>query len=397
MIIECLIFTAMQNIAVRGHEESRNDIWEVSDINRGNFLELLHLRCKDLPWLQSKLQAQLQLHAQWTSPTIQNELLAIVSDLVLERITTEVRKSGYFGIIMDETSDNSRTEEVSLCLRYVINGETKENFVGFFATASTEGEVLYELTKTAINKLDLRLKNIIAECFDGAANMSGICKGLATLMKECSPLGIYVHCYGHLLNLALQDTMTEIETLRNAVGTIQSLYNFLHGSTKRHALFKDIEVHEEDVALTLKSLSTTRWSCRWAAVTLSKDRDPKTHNESNSLLHSFCDFEFVYGLIFLKLILSNTDNLSRYLQGKQMDVITAKKTADAVVKTLSNCRNEESFTQMWSHADVIAQKIRIEIEGTKFTFRDAKVPQTRPSRRRQGLTDETPAAANDSS
>ena len=36
-----------------------------------------------------------------------------------------------------------------------------------------------------------------------------------------------------------------------------------------------------------------------------------------------------------------------------MDVITAKKTADAVVKTLSNCRNEESFTQMWSHADFI--------------------------------------------
>ena len=47
---------------------------------------------------------------------------------------------------------------------------------------------------------------------------------------------------------------------------------------------------------------------------------------------------------------------------------------------------------MWSHADVIAQKIRIGIEGTKFTFRDAS-NQTR----HQGLTGETPAAANDSS
>ena len=37
------------------------------------------------------------------------------------------------------------------------------------------------------------MKNIVAECFDGAANMSGIRKGLATRMKECSPLGIYVH------------------------------------------------------------------------------------------------------------------------------------------------------------------------------------------------------------
>ena len=124
---------------------------------------------------------------------------------------------------MDETSAISRTEEVSLCRKHVINGETKETFVGFFATASTEGEVLYELAKTAINKLDLRLENTIAEWFDGAANMSGIRKGLATRMKECSPFGIYVNCYDHLLNLALQDTMTEIETLRNALGTIQSL------------------------------------------------------------------------------------------------------------------------------------------------------------------------------
>ena len=167
---------------------------------------------------------------------------------------------------MDETSNISRTEEVSLCLRYAINGETKENFVGFFVTASTEGEFLYELAKTAINKLDLRLENIIAECFDGAANMSGIRKGLAMRMKECSPLEIYVHCYGHLLNLALQDTMTEIETLRNAVGTIQSLYNFLHGSTKHHALFKDIEVHEDEQVPRIME----------ALVTLSKVPRPTT-------------------------------------------------------------------------------------------------------------------------
>ena len=71
VIIECLMFTAQQNLATRGHEESHKSIWEVSDINRGNFLELLCLRCNDLPWLKSKLQNQLQSHAQWTSPAIQ--------------------------------------------------------------------------------------------------------------------------------------------------------------------------------------------------------------------------------------------------------------------------------------------------------------------------------------
>lgn len=40
IIIECLVHNLQQNIPLRGHEECRNNIWEVSDINRGNFLEL---------------------------------------------------------------------------------------------------------------------------------------------------------------------------------------------------------------------------------------------------------------------------------------------------------------------------------------------------------------------
>ena len=46
VIIECLVFTAQQNIAQRGHREDRQDIVSTSDINRGNFLELLHMRCR---------------------------------------------------------------------------------------------------------------------------------------------------------------------------------------------------------------------------------------------------------------------------------------------------------------------------------------------------------------
>jgi hypothetical protein len=83
------MFPAQQNIAMRGHVEDRKNIWEVSDIIRGNFLELLHFRCKDLPWLKQKLQSQLEAHAQWTSPRIQNELIGIVSDMVLKQPRTQ--------------------------------------------------------------------------------------------------------------------------------------------------------------------------------------------------------------------------------------------------------------------------------------------------------------------
>ena len=42
VLIEFLVFTAQENIAQRGHHKGRHDIASSSDINRGNFLELLH-------------------------------------------------------------------------------------------------------------------------------------------------------------------------------------------------------------------------------------------------------------------------------------------------------------------------------------------------------------------
>ena len=132
------MFATQQNIPMSSHEESRKRIWEVSDINRGNFRQLLHLRCKDLPWLKPKLQSQLKEH-------IKNELIAIVSNMVQTTITSDVRSGSQYSIIVDETSDVSRTEQASLCPRYIFKGETRETFVCFSTTASTEEEVIYKL------------------------------------------------------------------------------------------------------------------------------------------------------------------------------------------------------------------------------------------------------------
>jgi len=41
---------------------------------------------------------------------------------------------------------------------------------------------------------------------------------------ECSPLCTYFHGDRHVLNLALQDFVTEIEPLRNVLDSIQVLY-----------------------------------------------------------------------------------------------------------------------------------------------------------------------------
>ena len=129
VIIQSLMYTAQQNVAIRGHEENRNNIWEVSDINRGNFLELLCIRCNDLPWLRSKLQNQLQLHAQWTSPVIQNELLEIIANVMLDRIAAEARSSDYYGIAVDETAESVEQSRYLFSLDMFLTAKRKRHLL----------------------------------------------------------------------------------------------------------------------------------------------------------------------------------------------------------------------------------------------------------------------------
>ena len=86
---------------------------------------------------------------------------------------------------------------------------------------------------------------MIANCFDGASNISGKNKGLSTRLKECAPLSFYIHCYGHLLNLVLYKKMSEVMILSNALEVIQELHNFIEGSTKRHVMLQEL-IHLTD-------------------------------------------------------------------------------------------------------------------------------------------------------
>lgn len=66
----------------------------------------------------------------------------------------------------------------------------------------------------------------------------------------------------HLLNIAIQGVMTEIEPLHNALQTIQTLYNFIEGSLRRHTTVGN----GDHFVQTLKSLSVTRSSCHLEAI-----------------------------------------------------------------------------------------------------------------------------------
>lgn len=102
-----IIFTTVkylcrQGLAIRGHE----------DVN-SNFLQLLELRKKDVPELKDWLGRS---GYKWISHDVQNEIIDILGKSVVRSVLAKIKSSEHFSIIVDETSDISIHEQVSVCV-----------------------------------------------------------------------------------------------------------------------------------------------------------------------------------------------------------------------------------------------------------------------------------------
>ena len=72
-------------------------------------------------------------------------------------------------------------------------------------------------------RLSLPVERCRGQCYDGASNMSGRCSGVATRIQQEEPRALYVHCMGHSLNLAVQDTSRSVKVVADTFDTVLEL------------------------------------------------------------------------------------------------------------------------------------------------------------------------------
>lgn len=156
-ILETLLYCSKQGIAIRGHDE------ESESLNKGNFLELLTLRAKDNNIIK-RFYMEKEKTFNYVHHSYLNMFLNYMSDYVLQSITSEIQSAKLFSVLIDETQDLGRHEQVSVFIRYTINLEPREVFLGFHRTKSTDGESLVELLKDVLEFRGLKMEDIRGQC-----------------------------------------------------------------------------------------------------------------------------------------------------------------------------------------------------------------------------------------
>lgn len=137
-----------------------------------------------------------------------------------------------YSILFDETLYLSHQQQKSFVVHFPHNMQIKVQFIEVCNANTTTGQELESAVLSLLQKNGLELKNVCGQSYDGAANMSGMYKGLQARIRAHNKKALYVHCKAHCLNLVLVESSKSDDNFFNLV---EKLYAFCTGSPKHHA------------------------------------------------------------------------------------------------------------------------------------------------------------------
>ena len=108
---------ARQNIGLRWHRENKDAQ------NKGNFLEILRHIAEYDKVVADRLREG-SINANYTAPSIQNEILDFLACMVRQKVCSGVRESGVYTVLADETKDLSKKEQLSIIQDLLMNKQS---------------------------------------------------------------------------------------------------------------------------------------------------------------------------------------------------------------------------------------------------------------------------------
>lgn len=150
-----------------------------------------------------------------------------VSDILREKIVSEINDSTYCTLMADGTKDKNGREIISIAYRYLEDGKPFESLLGFVKADDLTAKGIKKLIIEEITKNNIIEYKIICQCYDGAAVMSRIHGGVQKLLQEHFNRKIpCVHCFNHRLHLFVITVVSEIDSCRLFFDQVRLLHNF---------------------------------------------------------------------------------------------------------------------------------------------------------------------------
>ncbi|XP_057428396.1 uncharacterized protein LOC130721834 [Lotus japonicus] len=365
--LDCSRYLIAQGMAFRGHDESS------SSLNKGNFLEMVDwLKCKNEQVRDAYDRGP--KNCTMTSGNIQKELAMCCANEVTTKIMVELgdRK---FSVLIDESRDISVKEQMAVMLRFLNDkGEIVERFLALQHVKDTTSEALKDALYGILDRFNLSISKIRGQGYDGASNMRGEYNGLQRKILDENPYAFYVHCYAHRLQLVVVSVASSCSSIHDFFEYISLIVNTTSASCKRRDSLRETQRKDILDSLEKGEISTgrglhqssnlarpgdTRWGSHhitlirldqmWSSVLTvlnMVDEDGRGQSQAAGLILKMESFEFAFILKLMLKLFGITNELSKTLQQKDLNIVLAMElvlVVKARLKTLRDSGWDELF------------------------------------------------------
>ncbi|XP_075658882.1 uncharacterized protein LOC142628724 [Castanea sativa] len=256
--IDVVKVLAFQGLAFKGRDESSDSI------NRGNFLEILDLVVSYNEYVAETIE-KAPKNSSYKSPKIQKEILHVFSNKVKKAIREEIGDSK-FCLIVDEAHDESMKEQMAIFIRFVDkDGFVRECFFGVVHVPNTTALTLKDEIYSVLSHHSLDIQDIRGQGYESASNMRGQWNGLKALVSNDCPYAYDIHCFAHLLQLALVAASKEVVLVQSFFNRLSSIVNVVGDSCKHTEQLKKayadqiayfVEIGELEIGRGINQIST---------------------------------------------------------------------------------------------------------------------------------------------
>ena len=219
--------------------------------------------------------------------------------------------------------------------------------------------------------------------------MSGRRSDVSTRIQQKESRALYVHCMGHSLNLAVQDTCRSIKVMADMFDTVMELSKVFKYSAKKKAMLLKLKSELSPETVGIRPLCPTRTvraeSLRsiisnfsvihsiLEEITEEYRGNSEVTSTARGIIATMEKFCFVFALVVGEKVFSLTDILSKAMQRKTMSAVEDKRLAAVTLSSLKDQRCDSCFSSMWKE---LLEKV------TEFDCEEPVLPRKRRAPRR---------------
>ena len=116
-----------------------------------------------------------------------SEIQECITTMFERSLVEEIKESEYFAVMIDENTDLSVQKHLSVCVRFVKNGEAVTKFLGNMSVADGKAHTIVQALVTCLHDRGLDPTKIVSLATDGTSTMMGRKTGVGVQLKSKYP------------------------------------------------------------------------------------------------------------------------------------------------------------------------------------------------------------------